>query len=44
LKIPFKLGLVEGGQWRAPLSLRLNPSFKGYVVFLVGKKSADVRS
>lgn len=32
---PFKIGLVQGGEWRAPLSLRANPQFGGYVVFLL---------
>ena len=32
--IPFKVGLVEGGQWREPGGLRSHPQFRGYVVFL----------
>lgn len=35
LDVPFKLGLVQGGEWRAPAALAGNPDFKGYVVFLV---------
>jgi hypothetical protein len=35
LAIPFKLGLVEGGDWREPASLAGNPNFRGFVVFLV---------
>lgn len=38
LKIPFRLGLVQGGEWRAPANLADHPQFKGYVVFLVNKK------
>jgi hypothetical protein len=35
LAIPFKLGLVESGDWREPASLAGNPNFRGFVVFLV---------
>ncbi len=34
LTIPFKIGLVQYGQWQAPPHLANNPLFKGYVVFL----------
>jgi hypothetical protein len=34
LKIPFKIGLIEGGDWTAPPGLAANPWFRGYVVFL----------
>ena len=34
MKLPFKIGLVEGGAWTAPASLASNPWFRGYVVFL----------
>ena len=34
LKVPFKIGLVQGGDWRAPPDLTANPWFQGYVVFL----------
>jgi len=34
-RLPFKIGLVEGGQWRAPAELAAEPRFRGYVVFLV---------
>ncbi|MGG6462120.1 DUF3142 domain-containing protein [Solilutibacter silvestris] len=33
--IPFRVGLVQGGEWRAPSELAANPNFRGYVVFLV---------
>ena len=33
--LPFKVGLVEGGRWRAPKGLTEEPNFRGYVVFLV---------
>jgi hypothetical protein len=35
LTFPFRIGLVQGGDWRAPDFLAQNPNFKGYVVFLV---------
>jgi hypothetical protein len=37
LAIPFKLGLVESGDWREPASLAGNPYFRGFVVFLVNR-------
>lgn len=33
--IPFKVGLVQGGEWREPAGLAAEPRFRGYVVFLV---------
>lgn len=38
LNIPFKIGLVQNGDWAAPDQLKLNPMFKGYVVFLLNPK------
>jgi hypothetical protein len=35
LRIPFRIGLLQGGDWRPPQGLSSNPWFKGYVVFLV---------
>lgn len=37
LPLPYKVGLVEGGAWRAPPGLASDPDFKGYVVFLVNR-------
>jgi len=34
MKIPFRIGLLQGGDWRAPAGLAANPHFRGYVVFL----------
>lgn len=34
LPIPFRVGLLEGGEWRPPPNLATNPRFMGYVVFL----------
>jgi hypothetical protein len=33
--LPFKVGLVQGGAWRAPPGLAAEPNFRGYVVFLL---------
>lgn len=35
LEIPFRIGLLQGGEWEAPENLVTNPWFRGYVVFLV---------
>jgi Protein of unknown function (DUF3142) len=41
LGIPFRIGLVQGGEWKAPPSLSANPDFRGFVVFLVNEKRSD---
>lgn len=33
--IPFRIGLVQQGEWHAPEGLTANPNFRGYVVFLL---------
>ena len=35
LDFPYKVGLVDGGEWRAPAGLARDPDFKGYVVFVL---------
>lgn len=35
LNMPYKIGLVQDGEWAAPASLSNDPDFKGYVVFLL---------
>ena len=35
MTVPFRIGLLQGGEWKAPASLKLNPKFRGFVVFLV---------
>lgn len=35
LPLPYKVGLVEHGEWRAPPGLEQDPEFRGYVVFLL---------
>ena len=34
LGVPFKIGLIQGGEWQEPGYLRGNEWFRGYVVFL----------
>jgi len=34
LPIPFRIGLLQGGDWLPPPALVTNPRFRGYVVFL----------
>lgn len=38
LGLPFKIGLVQGGEWQAPRYLQDSPWFRGYVVFLLNQK------
>ncbi len=35
VRVPFRIGLVQNGEWQAPRSLDRNPYFWGYVVFLI---------
>jgi hypothetical protein len=34
LGLPFKIGLIQGGNWDAPRYIATSPWFRGYVVFL----------
>ena len=34
LALPYRIGLIEGGEWQPPASLARDPEFRGYVVFL----------
>lgn len=38
LDMPYKIGLVQNGEWNAPSGLERDPDFKGYVVFLLNPK------
>ena len=38
LNLPYKIGLVQHGDWNKPLSFKNDPNFKGYVVFLLRSK------
>lgn len=37
MKVPFRIGLVQGGEWQAPAGLEANPMFRGYVIFLLNR-------
>jgi hypothetical protein len=41
LKIPFRIGLPQYGEWREPLGLAANPRFRGYVVFLLNPRNTE---
>jgi len=41
LKVPFRIGLLQGGEWRPPPALAANPRFRGYVVFLANAQTGD---
>lgn len=36
--IPFRVALVEGGEWQAPPGLETHPMFRGYAVFLLARR------
>jgi hypothetical protein len=38
LTIPFKIGLIQNGEWEAPTDVGSSPWFRGYVVFLQNEK------
>lgn len=40
LPLPYRVALVEGGEWRAPPGLADDPEFRGYVVFLLPQPTA----
>lgn len=40
VKLPFKIGLVQHGEWKAPPDLSRNPKFRGYVVFLLNSEGS----
>jgi hypothetical protein len=40
LALPFKIGIIQNGEWQAPSDLESNPFFQGYVVFLQNERSA----
>lgn len=42
LTVPFKIGLIQDGEWKEPEILRQHPMFKGYVVFLVNQKTLSL--
>lgn len=38
LPVPFKVGLLQGGDWTPPEGLEQNRNFRGFVVFLLNAK------
>ena len=36
-RIPFRIGLPQGGEWHPPAGLETNPMFRGYVIFLLNQ-------
>jgi hypothetical protein len=41
LKVPFRIGLLQGGEWEAPAGLEGYSMFRGYVVFLVNARGGE---
>ncbi|NMD06799.1 MAG: DUF3142 domain-containing protein [Phyllobacteriaceae bacterium] len=39
MRMPFRIGLLQNGDWHAPSSLLQNPWFNGYVVFLLNDQT-----
>ena len=35
LQLPYKIGIVQRGEWNPELNFSADPNFKGYVVFLL---------
>ena len=35
LPFPYRIGVVEGGEWREPAGLARDPHYRGTVVFLL---------
>jgi Protein of unknown function (DUF3142) len=38
LDMPYKIGLVQNGEWNGPAVVERDPDFRGYVVFLLNPK------
>lgn len=38
LALPYRVGVVEGGEWREPAGLRADPHYHGVVVFLLNPR------
>ena len=43
LTIPFRIGLLQGGEWTPPPTLARHPHFRGYVVFLLNPPPGQPR-
>jgi len=44
LSVPFRIGLLQGGEWTPPPALARHPHFRGYVVFLLNPRPGRSRS
>ncbi len=42
MKVPFRIGLLQRGEWQEPPELAANPYFKGYVVFLLNQSGESI--
>lgn len=40
VRLPFRIGLVQHGEWYEPPGLSRNPAFRGYVVFLLNPEGS----
>jgi hypothetical protein len=43
LRVPFRIGLLQGGEWMPPPALARHPFFRGYVVFLLNPQPGQTR-
>lgn len=43
LRVPFHIGLLQGGEWTPPPALARHPHFRGYVVFLLNSPPGQPR-
>jgi hypothetical protein len=43
LRVPFRIGLLQGGEWTPPPALARHPQFRGYVVFLLNPRPGQPR-
>jgi hypothetical protein len=41
LTVPFKIGLIQNGEWQASKDVESSPWFRGYVVFLQNQKAGE---
>lgn len=41
LQVPFRIGVIQNGQWQAPDYLQSSPWFRGYVVFLLNPSESE---
>ena len=41
ITVPFRIGLLQNGEWMLPPGLAANPRFQGYVVFLLNPRAGQ---